>query len=255
MRHQIRNRLDQIRKDDEVRSLFLLSSSSSSRSSFEEAASPRCLSLAQPKAGAQFVTDVFSFLRSSQVILQEGVDSLSVSELQMACQSRGVRFSGVSPSALRRELASWIDLHYTNKISGVLLVLSRAFHFNEEGADVIKSLESTLASLPDNLVRSMILLSFRTLLVTPDPSARSNFSLTTRSLVPFPYSSRKPSSTFLDPRLHSRRRWRFSSSSRILLRRRLFRRRFVISFPLLLLTRVLSLVELTVDFSLLVCLP
>jgi LETM1 and EF-hand domain-containing protein 1 len=71
----------------------------------------------------------------------------------MACQSRGVRFSGVSPSALRRELASWIDLHYTNKISGVLLVLSRAFHFNEEGADVIKSLESTLASLPDNLVR------------------------------------------------------------------------------------------------------
>ncbi|KAL7413703.1 LETM1-like protein-domain-containing protein [Mrakia frigida] len=103
MRHQIRNRLDQIRKDDAV-------------------------------------------------ILEEGVDSLSVSELQMACQSRGVRFSGVSPSALRRELASWIDLHYTNKISGVLLVLSRAFHFNEEGADVIKSLESTLASLPDNLL-------------------------------------------------------------------------------------------------------
>lgn len=70
----------------------------------------------------------------------------------MACQSRGIRFSGVSPAALRRELGSWIDLHYSNKISGVLLVLSRAFHFNEEGADVIKSLESTLSSLPDNLL-------------------------------------------------------------------------------------------------------
>ena len=70
----------------------------------------------------------------------------------MACQSRGIRFSGVSPNALRRELGSWIDLHYSNKISGVLLVLSRAFHFNEEGADVIKSLESTLSSLPDNLL-------------------------------------------------------------------------------------------------------
>jgi LETM1 and EF-hand domain-containing protein 1, mitochondrial len=104
LRHQIRNRLDQIRRDD-------------------------------------------------QVILSEGVDSLSVAELQMACQSRGVRFTGVSPSSLRKELESWIDLHYTNKISGVLLVLSRAFHFNEQGADVVKSLEATLSSLPDNLVR------------------------------------------------------------------------------------------------------
>ncbi|CDZ96508.1 Ca2-binding transmembrane protein LETM1/MRS7 [Phaffia rhodozyma] len=90
--------------------------------------------------------------RDDKVILAEGIQSLSVSELQMACQSRGIRFTGVSPSALRRELESWIELHYTNKVSGVLLVLSRAFHFNEEHADVIKSLEVTLSSLPDNLL-------------------------------------------------------------------------------------------------------
>jgi LETM1 and EF-hand domain-containing protein 1 len=81
-----------------------------------------------------------------KVILGEGVKSLSVPELQMACQSR------VSPSALRKELANWIELHYSNKVSGVLLVLSRAFHFNEESADVIKSLEVTLSSLPDKLL-------------------------------------------------------------------------------------------------------
>jgi LETM1 and EF-hand domain-containing protein 1 len=87
-----------------------------------------------------------------KVILGEGVKSLSVPELQMACQSRGIRFTGVSPSALRKELANWIELHYSNKVSGVLLVLSRAFHFNEESADVIKSLEVTLSSLPDKLL-------------------------------------------------------------------------------------------------------
>lgn len=93
-----------------------------------------------------------------KVILGEGVKSLSVPELQMACQSRGIRFTGVSPAALRRELAQWIELHYENKVSGVLLVLSRAFHFNEESADVVKSLEVTLSSLPDKLVRRPLLL-------------------------------------------------------------------------------------------------
>lgn len=91
-----------------------------------------------------------------KVILGEGVNTLSVSELQNACQSRGIRFTGVSPSTLRKELDNWIELHYTNKVSGVLLVLSRAFHFNEEHADVVKSLEVTLSSLPDKLVRSFL---------------------------------------------------------------------------------------------------
>lgn len=83
----------------------------------------------------------------------EGIDSLSVKELQHACQSRGIRFSGVSPGRLREELEQWIDFHYTNHVSGVLLVLSRAFHFDQKGDSVFKSLEATLSSLPDNLVR------------------------------------------------------------------------------------------------------
>lgn len=82
----------------------------------------------------------------------EGIESLSTKELQHACQSRGIRFSGVSPSRLREELEQWIELHYTNRISGVLLVLSRAFHFDQTGDSVFKSLEATLSSLPDNLL-------------------------------------------------------------------------------------------------------
>lgn len=86
------------------------------------------------------------------MIHAEGTESLSTKELQQACQSRGIRFSGVSPSRLREELEQWIDFHYVNHVSGVLLVLSRAFHFEEKGDSVLKSLEATLSSLPDNLL-------------------------------------------------------------------------------------------------------
>ncbi|WVQ85102.1 hypothetical protein IAT38_007266 [Cryptococcus sp. DSM 104549] len=86
------------------------------------------------------------------MIHAEGVDSLSTKELQQACQSRGIRFSGVSPARLREELESWIELHYINGISGVLLVLSRAFNFEQKGDDVMTSLVTTLSSLPENLL-------------------------------------------------------------------------------------------------------
>ncbi|CAK9780111.1 LETM1-domain-containing protein [Cutaneotrichosporon oleaginosum] len=86
------------------------------------------------------------------MIHAEGVDSLSTKELQQACQSRGIRFQGTSPAHLREELEQWIDLHYMNKISGVLLILSRAFNFGGKTEDVLPSLVSTLASLPESLV-------------------------------------------------------------------------------------------------------
>ncbi|KAK0483562.1 LETM1-like protein-domain-containing protein [Armillaria novae-zelandiae] len=97
--------------------------------------------------------------RDDQLIESEGVDELSTAELQAACQSRGIRTSGVSPARLREELTTWINLHLHNRVSGVLLVLGRAFHFdrkageNEDGkTNVIKSVESVLSGLPDNLL-------------------------------------------------------------------------------------------------------
>jgi LETM1 and EF-hand domain-containing protein 1 len=86
------------------------------------------------------------------MISAEGVDSLSTKELQSACQSRGIRFQGVSPGYLRDELQQWIELHYKNGISGVLLILSRAFNFEQSEDSVMRSLVTTLGSLPENLV-------------------------------------------------------------------------------------------------------
>lgn len=97
--------------------------------------------------------------RDDQLIDSEGVDELSTSELQHACQSRGIRTGGVSPARLREELTTWIQLHLHNRVSGVLLVLGRAFHFDKKPGDtengktaVIASLESVLSGLPDNLL-------------------------------------------------------------------------------------------------------
>ncbi|KAI6039967.1 MRS7 family protein [Pisolithus marmoratus] len=97
--------------------------------------------------------------RDDQAIDAEGVDSLSVAELQAACQSRGIRTSGVSPARLRDELSTWINLHLHNRVSGVLLILGRAFNFDrtygvdEDGKTaVIKCLESVMSGLPDNLL-------------------------------------------------------------------------------------------------------
>ncbi|KLO18558.1 LETM1-domain-containing protein [Schizopora paradoxa] len=95
--------------------------------------------------------------RDDQLIDNEGIDSLSTAELQHACQSRGIRTIGVSPSRLRQELTTWIKLHLHNRVSGVLLVLGRAFYFDRKPGEseentTIKALESVLSSLPDNLL-------------------------------------------------------------------------------------------------------
>lgn len=97
--------------------------------------------------------------RDDQAIDYEGVDELSPSELIAACQSRGIRTGGTSPARLREELSTWIQLHLHNRVSGVLLILGRAFYFDRKPDDdkdgksaVIQSIEAVLSGLPDTLV-------------------------------------------------------------------------------------------------------
>lgn len=92
------------------------------------------------------------------LISHEGVDNMSQSELVSACQNRGIQTDNLSEDRLRQELQQWIDLHVKNKVSGTLLVLSKAFNYvaagnNDDNAQShLRSLELTLSSLPDNLV-------------------------------------------------------------------------------------------------------
>ncbi|KAK0523133.1 LETM1 domain-containing protein ylh47 [Tilletia horrida] len=96
--------------------------------------------------------------QDDMVIRMEGIDKLSIQEVQNACQSRGIQTQGVEEDILRTELEQWIDLHTRQKISGTLLILSKAFNYvaardvDGNKSSHIQSLEITLSSLPDNLL-------------------------------------------------------------------------------------------------------
>ena len=98
--------------------------------------------------------------QDDMVISNEGTDSMSYQELLVACQSRGVWTHNRTREQLKEGLDVWINLHIREKISGTLLILSRAFYFVGEPEDAnatyndmqIRGLELTMSSLPDKLL-------------------------------------------------------------------------------------------------------
>ncbi|KUJ24612.1 LETM1-domain-containing protein [Mollisia scopiformis] len=94
--------------------------------------------------------------RDDRAISFEGVDSLSVPELQVACQSRGLRTHGVSPGRLRDDLTAWLDLRLKHGVPSTLLVLSNAFMYAQGKAESefhtqIDALTGVLSSIPEEL--------------------------------------------------------------------------------------------------------
>ncbi|KAK6499009.1 LETM1 domain-containing protein mdm28, mitochondrial [Arthrobotrys musiformis] len=93
--------------------------------------------------------------RDDKAIFLEGVNSLSVPELQTACASRGMRTYGVSPSRLREDLQTWLDLRLKHGIPSTLLVLSNAYVYAEGKGDEIEShydaLTAVLSGIPEEL--------------------------------------------------------------------------------------------------------
>ena len=93
--------------------------------------------------------------RDDRAISFEGVDSLSVPELQVASQSRGIRTHGVSPARLRDDLQSWLDLRLKHGVPSTLLVLSNAFMYSQgkdsEFSSQIDALTGVLSSIPEEL--------------------------------------------------------------------------------------------------------
>ena len=93
--------------------------------------------------------------RDDRAISFEGVDSLSVPELQMACASRGLRTHGMSPGRLRDDLQMWLDLRLKSGVPSTLLVLSNAFMYTQgqdsEISSQIDALQAVLSSIPEEL--------------------------------------------------------------------------------------------------------
>lgn len=93
--------------------------------------------------------------RDDRAISYEGIDSLSVPELQMACASRGLKTHTVSPGKLREDLQTWLDLRLKYGVPSTLLVLSNAFQYSQtkdsEFDGQIEALTGVLSSIPEEL--------------------------------------------------------------------------------------------------------
>ena len=93
--------------------------------------------------------------RDDKAISYEGVDSLTVSELQMACAARGVRTHSVSPARMRTDLQTWLDLRLREGVPSTLLVLASAYMYGggsgEGSSSQIDSLIGVLSSIPEEL--------------------------------------------------------------------------------------------------------
>ncbi|XP_076409896.1 LETM1 domain-containing protein LETM2, mitochondrial isoform X1 [Peromyscus maniculatus bairdii] len=76
----------------------------------------------------QLLMTLKSIKADDQIIAQEGVKALSVSELQAACRARGMRSLGLTEEQLRQQLTEWLDLHLKENVPPSLLLLSRTFY-------------------------------------------------------------------------------------------------------------------------------
>ncbi|KAJ1561735.1 hypothetical protein HK405_003009 [Cladochytrium tenue] len=131
---------------------------------------PQLISIARYMNLSAFGTDAYlrrqidaqlELIKADDIqILREGVESLTLTEVQQACQARGIRTVGVSPARLRSDLSQWLELHVRMNVPSVILILSRAFVISDRipstEEEALKgsagALQATLSSLPEEVV-------------------------------------------------------------------------------------------------------
>ncbi|XP_008200628.2 mitochondrial proton/calcium exchanger protein [Tribolium castaneum] len=86
-----------------------------------------------------------------KMIQKEGVESLTLGEVQQACRARGMRAYGVSEERLRSQLKQWLDLSLNEKVPPSLLLLSRAMMLPET-IPTSDKLKATISALPETVV-------------------------------------------------------------------------------------------------------
>ncbi|AWP07393.1 putative LETM1 domain-containing protein LETM2 mitochondrial [Scophthalmus maximus] len=79
----------------------------------------------------QLMMQLRTIKSDDEMIAAEGVAAMSVSELQAACRSRGMRSLGLTTDQLRQQMQQWLDLHLKENVPPSLLLLSRAMYLTE----------------------------------------------------------------------------------------------------------------------------
>lgn len=91
-----------------------------------------------------------SLAADDRLIQKEGITSLNLQELQIACRNRGMRAYGMTEERLRTQLLEWINLSLNEKVPPSLLLLSRALMLPEH-VEVSDKLKETLKILPETI--------------------------------------------------------------------------------------------------------
>ncbi|XP_044756508.1 mitochondrial proton/calcium exchanger protein [Coccinella septempunctata] len=92
-----------------------------------------------------------SLAADDKMIQKEGIDALTLAEVQQACRSRGMRAYGLSEERLRSQLSQWLDLSLNEKVPPSLLLLSRALMLPET-IPTSDQLKATISTLPDAII-------------------------------------------------------------------------------------------------------
>ncbi|XP_046873225.1 mitochondrial proton/calcium exchanger protein isoform X3 [Hypomesus transpacificus] len=100
----------------------------------------------------QLIMKLRTIRADDKMIWEEGVDSLSVTEIQAACRVRGMRSLGVTEERLKEQLRQWLELHLKQHIPTSLLLLSRAM-FLPDTLSPADQLKTTMQNLPDNMAK------------------------------------------------------------------------------------------------------
>ncbi|KAJ8261094.1 hypothetical protein COCON_G00168170 [Conger conger] len=79
----------------------------------------------------QLLLQLRTIKADDEMIATEGVSAMSVSELQAACRSRGMRSLGLTTEQLHQQLQQWLDLHLKENVPPSLLLLSRAMYLTD----------------------------------------------------------------------------------------------------------------------------
>lgn len=85
-----------------------------------------------------------------RLIDAEGVESLSLAELQQACASRGIHMHNATPGQMRQYLYEWLDMRLHEKIPSTVMILTNAYTYGEAErySSTHEALKAVLSSLP-----------------------------------------------------------------------------------------------------------
>ncbi|XP_072255885.1 LETM1 domain-containing protein LETM2, mitochondrial [Pyxicephalus adspersus] len=79
----------------------------------------------------QLLMKLRSIRADDEMISKEGVDNLTVPELQGASRTRGMRSLGLTEEQLKDQMKQWLDLHLKENVPPSLLLLSRALYLTD----------------------------------------------------------------------------------------------------------------------------